>query len=453
VDGRVYVRRELASGHEIRDALAEARTAQEGWRETSVAERQRLLSAAVDAFVAAGPAIAEEITWQMGRPVAQTPGEIRGFEERARHMIAIAPQALADIDTAPGDGLRRFIRREPLGVVFVIAPWNYPYLTAVNSVIPALVAGNAVLLKHSAQTPLCSERFAESFAAAGLPSGLFQSMHLDHAAALGLVGDRRVDFVAFTGSVEGGHAVQRATADRFIGTGLELGGKDPAYVRADADLEHTVANLMDGVFFNSGQSCCGIERIYVHREVYDEFLERSAAFAAGYRLGDPTDAATTLGPMVRTSAADFVRAQIRDALAAGARTLVDESRFAASREGTPYLAPQLLVDVHHGMRLMTQETFGPVAGIMKVADDEQAVEGMNDSEFGLTASVWTRDEEAALALGRRVQTGTFFMNRCDYLDPALAWTGVKNSGRGATLSPAGYAQLTRLKSFNLRLAT
>lgn len=453
VDGSVYARRDFASGAQILAALKAARDAQAQWRTSTLAQRQQLLSAAVDAFIADGEAISAEITWQMGRPIAQSPGEIRGFAERARHMIAIAPEALADVEPSPREGFRRFIRRDPVGVVFVIAPWNYPYLTAVNAVIPALMAGNAVLLKHSAQTPLCAERFARAFAAAGLPPGLFTALHLDHTATLALVGDPRVDFVAFTGSLDGGHAVQRAAAERFIGTGLELGGKDPAYVRADADLAHAVENIMDGVFFNCGQSCCGVERIYVHQAHYDEFVQRAAAFAATYRLGDPTDPATTLGPMVRTGAASFVRAQIREACAAGARTLLDESRFAASREGTAYLAPQLLVDVHHGMRVMHEETFGPVAGIMKVRDDDEAVQGMNDSRFGLSASVWTRDTDAALAIGQRIHTGTFFMNRCDYLDPALAWTGVKDSGHGCTLSTLGYAQLTRPKSYHLRLTT
>ena len=450
VDGRVYVRRPLATGSDVVSAVRAAQAAQAQWREVPLADRQRLLSDAVDAFVADGAAIAEEITWQMGRPITQAPGEIRGFEERARHMIAIAPDALANVEPQPKAGFTRFVSREPLGLVFVIAPWNYPFLTAVNAVVPALMAGNAVLLKHSAQTPLASERFARIFTAAGLPDGLFHALHLDHDAALRLVADRRVDFVAFTGSVDGGHAVQRALAERFAGAGLELGGKDPAYVRADADLDHAVENVLDGVFFNSGQSCCGIERIYVHQAVYDAFVERAAALAAGHRLGDPTDAQTTLGPMVRAGAADAVRDQIAEALAAGARTLVDESRFPASRPGTPYLAPQLLVNVHHGMRLMSEETFGPVAGIVKVSDDEQAIEGMNDSRYGLTASVWTRDEAAALAIGRRVETGTFFMNRCDYLDPALAWTGIKDSGRGCTLSRIGYEQLTRPKSYHLR---
>jgi acyl-CoA reductase-like NAD-dependent aldehyde dehydrogenase len=359
---------------------------------------------------------------------------------------------LADIAVAPKAGFTRFIRRDPLGVVFVIAPWNYPYLTAVNSVVPALVAGNAVILKHSAQTPLCAERFAEAFATAGLPEGVFQYLHLGHEAALAMIAGGGVDFVAFTGSVPAGHAVQEAAAKRFIGAGLELGGKDPAYVRADADLDHAVENLVDGAFFNSGQSCCGIERIYVHVDVHDRFVDGVAALAATYRLGNPLEEDTTLGPMVRTAAADFVRGQINEAVSSGARALIDPSAFPADDPGSPYLAPQVLVDVDHSMRVMTEESFGPVVGIMKVGSDDEAVRLMNDSAFGLTAAIWTTNADAAIAIGDRIETGTWFMNRCDYLDPALAWTGVKDSGRGCTLSQLGFDQLTRPKSFHLRTA-
>ena len=450
VDGSVYVERPLAGDKEIAEALAGARAAQAAWRHTPLAERQACLTKAVDAFVAKGAEIAEEIAWQMGRPISQCPFEVAGFEERARHMIAIAPSALGDIAVEPKDGFTRFIRRDPLGVVFVVAPWNYPYLTAVNAVVPALAAGNAVLLKHSHQTPLCAERFAEAFETAGLPAGLFRHLHLSHTATAKLVGSEGVDFVSFTGSVPGGHAIQEAAAQRFIGTGLELGGKDPAYVCADAKLDHAIENVIDGAFFNSGQSCCGIERIYVHAEVYDAFVEGAVELTRGYVLGNPIEPGTTLGPMVRASAADFVRGQIADAVAAGAKALIDPKAFAADAVGTPYLAPQILVDVDHSMRVMTEESFGPVVGIMKVASDEEAVALMNDSNFGLTASIWTTDEDAAIAIGDRVETGTWFMNRADYLDPALAWTGVKDSGRGCSLSRLGYAALTQPKSFHLR---
>ena len=453
VDGRVYAERALAGDAEIAGALASAVRAQRAWRQVPVAERCTVLSKAIDAFVARREAIAEEITWQIGRPIAQSPGEVRGFEERARHMLAIAAEQLADIAIEPKAGFTRFIRRAPLGVVFTVAPWNYPYLTAVNSIIPALAAGNAVILKHSAQTPRCAERFAEAFAEAGLPDGVFQHLFLSHVDTARLIAAPEIDFVCFTGSVDGGHAVQRAAAGRFIGTGLELGGKDPAYVRADADLDHAIENLVDGAFFNSGQSCCAIERIYVHRDVYKRFVDGFVDLTGKYALGDPTDAKTNLGPVVRTRAAEFVRGQVSEAVAQGAKLLVGEDGYAASKPGTPYLGPSVLVDVTHAMRLMSEETFGPAIGIMAVDSDDDAIRLMNDSRYGLTAAIWTADERAAIRIGDAVETGTWFMNRCDYLDPALAWVGVKDSGRGCTLSRLGYEHLTRPKSFHLRTKT
>jgi acyl-CoA reductase-like NAD-dependent aldehyde dehydrogenase len=452
VDGRVLVERELADERAIAAALERAEAAFAGWRTIPVRERVALLGRAVDAFVADREAIAAEITWQMGRPIAQSPGEIRGFEERARYMLEVAPEALADLPAGEKAGFTRFVRKEPLGLVFVVAPWNYPYLTAVNAVIPALAAGNVVLLKHSAQTPLCAERFQAAFDAAGLPPGVFQHLHLGHDDALRIVGSGAAQLVAFTGSVPGGRAVQAAAAGSkaFIATNLELGGKDPAYVRADADLAHAVENLVDGACFNSGQSCCGIERIYVHERLFDDFVAGYVELAGRYILGDPTDPATNLGPMVRAAAADFARGQVAEAVRQGARALIDPQRFPREAEGSAYMAPQCLVGVTHDMRVMTEESFAPVVGIMKVRDDEEAIALMNDSDFGLTAAVWTTDEEAAQRIGDRLQTGTVFMNRCDYLDPALAWVGVKDSGRGVALSRLAYEHLTRPKSFHLR---
>ncbi len=453
VDGTVYCERPLADAASLDAALSRAVAAQRDWRNTDVATRAAICRGFCDALEARRDAIALEITWQMGRPIRFAPNEVRGTLERARYMIDIAAAALADLDVGPKQSFRRFVRREPLGVVLTVAAWNYPYLIAVNSVVPALMAGNAVLLKHSAQTPLAAERFAECFSAAGLPEGLFQAIHLSHSMTERAIRDSRVDYVAFTGSVAGGRAIQRAAAERFIATGLELGGCDPAYVRHDADLEHAVQNLVDGAFFNSGQSCCGIQRIYVHEKLYDEFVARAVELTSAYVLGDPTSFETTLGPVVRTSAAEQIRKQLAASVAAGARPAIDESRFPRSAAGTPYVAPQLLLDVDHTMPVMREEIFGPVAGVMRVADDEQAIALLNDSDFGLTAAIWTADEQAALAIGERVQTGTWFMNRCDYLDPALAWVGVKNSGRGCTLSRIGYEHLTRPKSFHLRLST
>ncbi len=453
IDGSLYVERPYDEAADVAAALTAARKAARAWKATPIADRQRLLTKAVDAFVARREPIAEEITRQMGRPLGQSPGEVRGFEERARHMIEIAPAALADVDAGPKEGFTRFIRREPLGVVFVVAPWNYPYLTAVNAVVPALMAGNAVLLKHSAQTPLCAERFAEAFAAAGLPDGLFRHLVLTHEDTARLIGSEGVDYVAFTGSVDGGHAVVQAAAKRFIGLGLELGGCDPAYVRADADLPHAIENLVDGAFFNSGQSCCGIQRIYVHRDVYGSFVEGAVALTEKYKLGNPLESGVNLGPVVRAKAAEEIRNQIARSVRAGARPTIDPKTFEADRPGTAYVAPQLLIDLEQTNPIMQEECFGPVAGIMPVASDEEAIRLMNDNAFGLTAAVWTRDEEAAIRIGEQVETGTWFMNRCDYLDPALAWVGVKDSGRGCTLSRIGYEHLTRPKSFHLRTRT
>ena len=450
IDGSVLVERPLATERDIEAALAGAVAGQHKWKHVPVGERVAIVRRMVDWCVAHADAIGKELTQQMGRPIAYTPNEIRrGFQERALYMCSIAEQALADVRVEPKAGFERFIRREPLGVVLVVAPWNYPWLTSVNAVVPALLAGNAVLLKMAQQTPLVAERYAEAFAAAGLPTGVFQYLHMDHEQTARVIGDARIAFVAFTGSVPGGHAVQRAAAERFIATGFELGGNDPAYVRADAPLQSTIENLVDGAYFNSGQSCCGIQRIYVHRSVYQPFVDGFVELTRKYRLGNPLEPATTLGPMVRADAAASVRAQIQEAVSKGARALIDAKAFPADQEGTPYLAPQVLVDLEQ--RMMAEEIFGPVAGIMPVESDEQAIQRMNDSRYGLTASIWTTDPDAALRIGDRVETGTWFMNRCDYLDPALAWTGVKDSGRGCTLSRLGLEAFTRPKSFHLKL--
>ena len=474
IDGSTYVERDLADGAAIERALTAATAAQPGWRDTPLDDRIRIVHRMVEILSADADEIALELAWQMGRPVAFGPKEIRGgYAERALGMAKLAPQALADqvvrwqdgtpvhvpvppsepglpSGATPGsssDQPHRRLRSVPVGVVLVLAPWNFPFLTAVNAVVPALLAGNAVLLKHAAQTPLVAERMERAFTEAGLPSGVLQALHLDHDAVADVIEDERVGYVHFTGSVEGGHAVKRAAAGRFIEVGLELGGKDPGYVRPDADLEHAAANLVDGAYFNSGQSCCGIERIYVHRDVVEPFLERFVGHARRLRLGDPRDPGTTMGPMARASGAELARDHVAEAIALGARPLLDPADFPAARPGTPYMAPQALVDVTHAMRVMREETFGPVVGIAVVDDDEEAVARMNDSRYGLTASIWTSDLDAALRLGGRIETGTCYANRCDYLDPLLAWTGVKDSGHGVSLSRLGFGPFTRPMSF------
>jgi len=446
----VYVERPLARGREIEERLAAGVRAQAGWSRVPLADRITLVTAMVEAFVAMGPDASQELSWQIGRPISHSPHEIAGFASRAESMLAMAPEALAPVVPPEQPGFRRFVERTPLGLVLVLAPWNFPYLTAVNTVVPALVAGNAVLLKHSNQTPLCAERLSEAAQRAGLPSGVFQHVHMTHEAVARVVADSRVNHVAFTGSVEGGRSVHGAMAGGFGTIGLELGGKDPAYVRGDANAENAADGLVDGAFYNAGQSCCGVERIYVHEAVYNDFLDAFVAGVQRYRLGNPLDPDTTLGPMVRADNADRVRSQIASAEARGARGLINPALFSEARRAGAYLAPQVLVGVDHSMEVMKEETFGPVVGIMKVYDDAEAVKWMNDSRYGLTASIWTPDLEAAQALGAQVETGTVFANRCDYLDPELAWVGVKDSGRGCTLSRVGYEALTRPKSFHMK---
>ena len=453
VDGSVYASRPVASRKDIAATFAAAHASQAKWRKVPLKERAALCLAAVEAMLAMKDEIVPELAWQMGRPVRYGAGELRGFEERARYMVAIAERALETIVPDPKDGFLRYIRREPLGVVFTIAPWNYPYLTAVNSIIPAIMAGNAVVLKHAANTLLVAERFQKAFDKAKLPKGVFQHLVLNHKQTADIISGGHANMVCFTGSVAGGRAMEQAAAGRFINLGLELGGKDPAYVRPDANLAHAIENLVDGAYFNSGQSCCGIERIYVHKKVWGDFVDGFVDLTRRYVLGSPLEEATTLGPLVKSEAADFVRKQIRAALRAGAKAHIDPRYFALDKSGTPYMAPQVLTNVNHQMSVMMEESFGPVVGIMKVADDTEAIELMNDSPYGLTAAIWTEDAAAAQRIGDEIATGTVFMNRCDYLDPALTWTGVKDTGRGATLSVVGYEALTRPKSYHLRTRT
>jgi acyl-CoA reductase-like NAD-dependent aldehyde dehydrogenase len=450
VDGREVVRRASASAAEIADATASARKAQAEWRRVSVAERAKVLSKAVDAMLAMRPEVGPELAWQMGRPVRYGGNELGGFEERARAMIGMAEGALANIVPEPKAGFKRYIAREPVGIILTVAPWNYPYLTAVNSVVPALMAGNAVILKHAAQTLLVGDRFQQAMDAAGLPKGLFRTLTLSHDDTTKLISSGGVDQICFTGSVSAGQAIERAAAGTFAGVGLELGGKDPAYVRSDVDLAHAIENVVDGAYFNSGQCCCGIERVYVHADIYDKFVDGFVSLTKQYVLGDPLDQATTLGPMAQSRLARTVRDHVGEAVSKGAKALIDTKAFGKDKDGSTYVAPQVLVNVDHGMRVMMEETFGPVAGIMKVKDDAEAIRLMNDSPYGLTASIWTKDMDAAERIGREIETGTVYMNRCDYLDPGLAWTGVKDTGRGATLSQVGYESLTRPKSYHLR---
>ena len=430
--------------------LGRMRRAQPEWARTPVRERLRIARQFIGSFRAATDTIALDVTRQMGKPVEQARREVARALERAETMCELAADALADDLLPPKEGFHRYIRREPLGIVLDIPAWNYPLLIAVNIVVPALVAGNAVLIKHARLTPLSGDAFVEAFRRTDLPRDLVASIHVDHDAVRRLIEARQVDYVAFTGSVEGGREVYRAASGRLLDMGLELGGKDPALVLEDCNFAFTVENLVDGAFYNTGQSCCAIERIYVLEPLYERFVDAFVAEVEKYRVGDPEDASTQLGPLAQRKAVTWMEHQVRDAVERGARLRAGGKRMA--RRGF-FFEPTVLTGVDHTMSVMTEESFGPIIGIMPVADEEHGIGLMNDSPYGLTGSVWTEDAERGERLAARVDAGTVFCNRCDFLDPELPWVGIKDSGHGCTLSHLGFLHLTRPKSFHLRTRT
>lgn len=450
IDNSIFVERPYATSSEIENTLHLSDQTKLKWRNTSLQERKKLVFKFVEDFLSNHKEIEEELCRQMGRPLSQCAGEMRGFEERAKYMIDNADKALQKVVSKNDSEFDNFIEKDPLGTIFVIAPWNYPYNTSVNSIVPSLLAGNCVILKHSSQTPLCAEQLLKASEKAGLPKNVFKILHLDHSSTSKVIADSRIDHVLFTGSVSGGIEVKKAIGTRFIGAGLELGGKDPAYVKADCNFDHAVENLVDGSYYNSGQSCCGIERIYVDEKIFDNFVDAFKAQTEKYILNDPLDISTNLGPVVKLSAADNIRNQVSKAINNGAKNIIDESKFTVDNSDNCYVSPSALINVDHSMEFMMEETFGPTVGIMKVKNDDEAEQLMNDSPYGLTASIWTSDKNFATLFGNKIQTGTFFMNRCDYLDPGLAWTGVKDTGMGVTLSVLGFDHLTRAKSYHLR---
>ena len=450
IDNSVYLERPLSTQNEIDNVIENSKKSFQSWKSNSIDDRIKIINKFIDNLIALKPEVSKEICWQIGRPISQCGNELRGFEERSRHMVEIAKESLRDIPATKNDEFDNYIYKSPLGVIFVMAPWNYPIITATNTIVPALLAGNTIVIKHSSQTPRCAELISQAFDNTGLPEGVFQFVHTDHQACEKIIADPRIAHVVFTGSVRGGQEVKKYIGTRFINVGLELGGKDPAYVRSDADINHAIENLVDGAMFNSGQSCCGIERIYVDQSIYKDFIDGFKTITEQYKLGDPSKEDTNLGPVVRLSAANFIRNQISEAEKQGAKRLIDESKFSIAKDDNCYIAPQVMIDVNHSMRFMMEETFGPAVGIMPVKDQQEAKQLMNDSPYGLTASIWTKDLDFAKDFGREIETGTFFMNRCDYLDPALAWTGVKDTGVGCSLSVLAFDQFTRPQSFHMR---
>ncbi|EQB52467.1 Succinate-semialdehyde dehydrogenase [NADP(+)] [Colletotrichum gloeosporioides] len=424
----------------------------ESWSKTSLADRQKIVKTALKLLLNLKDDLAQELTVQMGRPIAYTGVEVATAVKRAEYLLKISDEVLKDTDGEAEKGFKRFIRKVPVGPVLVIFAWNYPYLILVNSLIPALLAGNTVILKPSPQTPTIVERVAKVFEEAGLPSGVLQHFHCGSPTLIeSIVRNPQIKLVAFTGSVAGGLAVQQAAADRVVNVGLELGGKDPAYIRGDVDIDWAAAEIVDGAVFNSGQSCCSVERVYVADEIHDAFVEAVQKVLKGYVLGDPFDKGTHVGPVISKRSKETIEAHVQDAVAKGAKDATPENEsFANPPPKGNFVKPTLLTGVDHSMTVMTEETFGPVIPVMRVKNDDEAVKLMNDSEFGLTASIWTKDTDRGYELADQVEAGTVFVNRCDFPSPDLAWTGWKNSGKGQTLSRFGYDQFVKLKSYHLK---
>jgi acyl-CoA reductase-like NAD-dependent aldehyde dehydrogenase len=439
----------LADDAAVNATLDRACAAARVWRSSRLADRVALCERAIERMESDAEAIAADITRMMGKPLAQARGEVKTTGVRARHMASVAETALADVVLEGSAAFERRIVHEPAGVVLDLPAWNYPLLTAVNCVVPAVLAGNAVVLKHSPRSPLCGEHFARSFAAAGAPENLVQALHCDHPTTERIVGDERVDQVVFTGSVFGGHRIVGASSSRFLHPCLELGGNDPAYVAPDCDMARTVDSIVDGAVYNAGQSCCAVERIYVHSAVYSTFVEMAETLVRAYVMGDPTRESTTLGPIAQPHHPAELEAFVADSRDQGARIVAGGRASKVDGRGR-FFEATLIADCTQDMKLFRQESFGPIVAVSRVGSDDEALGKMNDSRLGLTASIWTRDADRARRFGRDLECGTVFLNRCDYLDPALPWSGRKDSGRGVSLSALGFEGLTKPKSVHLR---
>jgi acyl-CoA reductase-like NAD-dependent aldehyde dehydrogenase len=441
----------LADDAEVGAALDRAKTGARVARETALAERVRLCERATEAMLGRAPEVAREITAMMGKPLRQAKNEVDGMAVRARYMASIAEESLADVVPRQEPGFDRRIVKEPLGVVLDLPAWNYPLLTAVNVVIPAVLAGNAVIVKHSPRSPLSGEHFARAFADAGAPTNWVQALHCDHPTTERMLADPRVDHVVYTGSIYGGHRIAAAASSRFVRVGLELGGNDPAYVAPDCDFDKTVENIVDGAIYNAGQSCCAVERVYVHRSLYSRFLAASEALVRAYVMGDPIEDRTTLGPIAQPNHPAELEGLVTDAVKRGARLIAGGKRCDVGGSGR-FFQSTLLGDVPDGAHVLERESFGPLLPVVPVDSDDEALSRMNASSLGLTASIWSSDKERVLRLARSLEFGTVFMNRCDHVDPSLPWSGWKDSGRGLSLSRLGFDELTRTKALHLKLA-
>ncbi len=434
---------------DIEHKISLAREAFQQWKRLPIQNRVTHLKQALDYFEQHRDEIAINITQEMGKPLIQSHHEINTFMERAYFLCETAEAALQPQILPNKPGFHRQIVHEPLGVVFIMAAWNYPLLVAINGVMTALLAGNTVILKHSSLTPSIGQHFEKAFANLADICPVLQHIIVDHKTATRLIEQGGIDHIIFTGSVHTGRQIYAKTAHRILDCQLELGGKDAAYVAEDADLSATVASIVDGVVYNAGQSCCGIERVYVHASHYQAFIDEAKKILTNYKLGDPKQTETQLGPLAKSKSSELLSQHITDAIDKGAELIC--GGHARTIGHAIFFEPTLLSNVNHQMLVMQEENFGPILPVMSVDNDAQALKLIDDSSYGLTAAIYTIDKQRAIDFSQQVNAGTVFMNRCDYLDPALPWTGVKNSGKGSSLSTYGFHQLTRRKSMHFKL--
>ncbi|MFN0186712.1 MAG: aldehyde dehydrogenase family protein, partial [Aquabacterium sp.] len=416
---------------------AAARAAQPAWAATPMRQKRATIGRFRDAFLAESEQLAQTLSREMGKPIRQARSEVTSLRVRVEFFMAQAEQTLAAEMLFEDGGMREAIQHAPLGVIANISAWNYPWFVGCNVLVPALLAGNAVLYKPSEHATLSGTHLVRLMHAAGVPPGVLQLV-----VGAGDVGralcDQRIDGMFFTGSHATGQRIASVLAPRMVKLQLELGGKDPTWVRADADVKVAAESLADGAMYNTGQSCCSVERIYVHESIHDAFVEHFLATVDGFVLGDPLDEATYIGPLARAPQVDVLAAQVADAVAKGAAVRRGGTRVTGPFGGAGnWFAPTVLTGVDHRMDVMREESFGPIIGIQKVASDDEAVALMNDTRYGLTAGVFTRSARAAGAILSKVNAGTTYWNCCDRVSPRLPWRGHGDSGIGLTLSTHG----------------